>query len=190
MINTLGVYCGYTSDSNVPPVVQPKPPPKPTGPTCVGKDIKRCEKLNATKSRDTYTPFDFVCTNGEHIETLSAASAAGLHGIGGQCTGSKDMKFFGGSQGHNDKTVGWKNNKPPPGGYQKIRAWSGSEWDAVGKIIIYDKNGNEQSFATRTDPPEKVFDCGYDGVITGLHGSTNKKTNMINTLGVYCGYKK
>uniref|UniRef100_A0A6C0C8T5 BIG2 domain-containing protein n=1 Tax=viral metagenome TaxID=1070528 RepID=A0A6C0C8T5_9ZZZZ len=190
MINTLGIQCGYISDA--PPVTKevPKPPTKETGPNCVGKDIKRCEKLAATKSRDTYTPFDFICANGEYIETISAASTAGLHGIGGQCTGSKDMKFFGGSHGHHDRTVGWRDNKPPPGGYQKIRAWAGSEWDSVGKIIISDKNGGEMSFATRMDQPEKIFDCGYDGVITGLHGSTNKETNMVSTLGVYCGYKK
>jgi len=162
----------------------------PTGSTCIGKDITRCGKLDATRSRDVYTPFEMMCANGEHIETLSVASDSGLHGIGGQCTGSTGTKFFGGLHGHTDFTVGWQNGKPPVGGYQRIQAWAGSEWDSVGKIIIYDKNGNQRSFATRMNTPETNLDCGRDGVITGIYGTSNTETNMINTLGIYCGYTK
>lgn len=172
------------------PAPAPAPaPPKPSGPNCTGKDIKRCAKLPPTQSRDTYDPFDMLCTGGSYLESMAVTYHAGLHGVGGRCSGSRVEKFFGGPEGYNNKQILYKDGKPPKGGYQRIRAWSGSEWDSVGKIIVYDKEGNENEFAKRQDSPERNFDCGYKGVITGLYGTTNKKTNMINTLGVYCGYK-
>jgi len=157
-----------------------------TSDPCFGGEFKTCAKLGPTKSKKQYSPFEVMCNGGEYVDSITTASAMATNGIGVRCSGSNAEQYFG---SHNDTTtsnIGWKNDRPPEGGYKRFRAFYGDKWDSVGQLSIYDKIGNEYSVGRQTDQPEVDMDC-KDGTITGIYGSSNG--DIINTIGVRCSYK-
>lgn len=153
----------------------------------LGGEFVRCDIKGPTISPEISTPFEVMCPNGEYVDALSGAGSKATHGIGIKCSGLGGEQYFGSRKDNYFERIGWKDGKPPVGGYQRLEPWYGQSWNSVGRLNIYDKAGELYYLGAQTDNPRTDMDCGKDGVISGVFGTTNG--GVLNTIGVRCSYK-
>lgn len=153
----------------------------------LGGEFVRCDIKGPTISSEISTPFEVMCPDGEYVDALSGAGGKATHGIGIKCSGLGGEQYFGSRKDNYFERIGWKDGKPPTGGYQRLEPWYGQLWNSVGRLNIYDKAGELYYLGAQTDNPRTDMDCGKDGVITGVFGTTNG--GVLNTIGVRCSYK-